>query len=144
MSKAVKSEFLNLTPFVDLFSVLVIFLIMTAAWSQVSALSSNAEDTASATEPPPVPPPKKVTLSVSLFPDRIEIIEDQENVSVPHISGELDITRLEAQMDVWRQKYPDRKDVVLNTDNKVPYRHMILAFDTLVGKGWGDVGVNTQ
>ena len=141
--KDTKSEFFNLTPFVDLFSTLVIFLLMTAVWTQISALSTNAENTTSAATPPPEPPVKKVQLAANIFLDRVEFREDEEAVAVPHIAGAVDTQKVGELLSRWRVKYPDRKDIILNTANEVPYNMMIRLFDTMVGSDWPDVGVNT-
>lgn len=141
--KNTKSEFLNLTPFVDLFSTLVIFLLMTAVWTQISALSTNAENTTSAATPPPEPPVKKVQLAANVYLDRVEMREDEVAEAVPHVGGVVDTTKLSELLARWRAKYPERKDIILNTANEVPYNLMIRVFDTMVGNDWPDVGVNT-
>ena len=143
MAKSTKSEFLNLTAFVDLFSTLVIFLLMTAVWNQIASLSTNVENATSSSAPQD-PPPKKVNLAVSLFEDRLEMLEDEASTRIPYVNGDVDVSQVEATLDLWRQKYPDRKDIILNTSNPVAYRLMIKTFDTIVGKDWSDVGVNTQ
>lgn len=140
-----KSEFLNLTPFIDLFSTLIIFLIMTAVWNSIEALSTNVENiTSDPSSTPDNPPPKKVALSAAIMPDRVEFAEDDKSEKIPMVNGEIDVNAIGTYLAVWRAKYPDRKDIILNTANTVPYRHMITVFDTLVGNGWPDVGVNTQ
>lgn len=144
MAKSSKSEFLNLTAFVDLFSTLVIFLLMTAVWNQIASLSTNVENATSSSAPADPPPEKKVNLAVSLFDDRIEMMEDEVNTPIPYVNGDINTDQVEATLDIWRQKYPDRKDVILNTSNAVAYRLMIKTFDTIVGRDWSDVGVNTQ
>ena len=148
MAKSTKSEFLNLTAFVDLFSTLVIFLLMTAVWNQIASLSTNVENATSSSAPQDPPPTKKVNLAVSLFEDRLdkleEMLEDEASTRIPYVNGDVDVSQVEATLDLWKQKYPDRKDIILNTSNPVAYRLMIKTFDTIVGKDWSDVGVNTQ
>jgi biopolymer transport protein ExbD len=144
VAKSSKSEFLNLTAFVDLFSTLVIFLLMTAVWNQIASLSTNVENATSSTAPQDPPPIKKVNLAISLFEDRLELMEDEESTRIPYLNGDIDVNQLEATLDLWKQKYPDRKDIIMNTSNPVAYRIMIKTFDTIVGKDWSDVGVNTQ
>ena len=144
MAKSTKSEFLNLTAFVDLFSTLVIFLLMTAVWNQIASLSTNVENATSSATPQDPPSLKKVNLAISLFEDRLEMLEDEASTQISYLNGDIDVSQVEATLDLWRQKYPDRKDIVLNTSNPVAYRLMIKTFDTIVGKDWSDVGVNTQ
>lgn len=139
---------LNLTPFLDLFSTLICFLLLTAVWFQVEALSTNVDSvTSSDNSNPSTPPEKKVQLVVTILQNEIQMSEDEKSNKIPvqlDDKGLLNMDRVKEVLQNWRTKYPDRKDVVLNTENQVPYKHMITTFDTLVGEGWPDVGVNTQ
>jgi biopolymer transport protein ExbD len=143
-SSSTKAEFLNLTPFIDLFSTLIIFLIMAAAWNQIEALSTNVESATTSSEPSEPNPQKKVLLAVTILDDRIEMSEDENSFRIPLSGGEINAEQILQKLAEWRTKYPDRKDMVLNTANTVPYKHLVKTFDTIVGGGWPDVGVNTQ
>ena len=134
---------LNLVPFIDLFSTLICFLLMTAVWNQIEALSTNVESVTSSDSPAP-PDPNRVQLTVTILRDRIEMAENETAYKFPIQSGQLPIDKIIRGLEVWHEKYPDRKDVILNSENEVPYKYLIATFDTLVGNGWPDVGVNTQ
>ncbi len=141
--KRSEDEELNLTPFIDLFSTLVVFLLLTAVWLQINSLSTNVEntDTNSASRS------SKVSLAVTILKDQIEMSEDDRATQLPlklTSKGLLDSKSLIQELNEWRQRYPERKDIVLNTQNEIPYSYMIQVFDVLVGQGWSDVGVNTQ
>lgn len=139
---------LNLSAFMDLMAVLVVFLLLTAAWVQIEALSTNVENvTASDGPAPDTPPEKKVVLMLTILKSELRMTEDEKATPIPITltpEGNLNTDRLKQVLQEWRARYPDRKDVVLTTENEIPYRHMITAFDTLVGEGWPDVGVSTQ
>lgn len=143
MSRRESNADLNLTPFIDLFSTLICFLLMTAVWNQIEALSTNVDSVTSSDTPAP-PDPNKVNLTVTILQDRIEMAENETAYKFPIEKGELPVEKMKRALEVWREKYPDRKDIVLNTENEIPYKYMITTFDTLVGNGWPDVGVNTQ
>lgn len=146
---------LNLVPFIDLFSVLICFLIMTAVWNQVDALSTNVDnvtssDSVAANENPNQ---RKESLTVTILTDRVEMSESvtqgakvltEKSYKFNNVGAEIDSAKLDRVLEIWRQKYPEKKDVILNTDNKVVYNKLITVFDKLVGAGYPDVGVNTQ
>lgn len=139
-----EDEELNLTPFIDLFSTLVVFLLLTAVWLQINSLSTNVENT---TDTSSLSREAKVSLTVTILKNKIEISEDDKATQLPlklTSKGLLDSKPLIQELNEWRQRYPKRKDIVLNTQNEIPYSHMIQVFDVLVGQGWSDVGVNTQ
>jgi biopolymer transport protein ExbD len=146
MAKRSVNVDLDLTPFIGLFAMLVVLLLVTAVWNKIHSLSTNTSNvTASDSEStPPKEPEKKVNLTITIMPTYIEVAEDAIAVKVPNIGSDIDIPKVLQYMGVLRTKYPDRKDIIVNTENKIPYDHLIKVFDALVGNGWPDVGVNTQ
>ncbi len=138
---------LNLVPFIDLFSALICFLLMTAAWQNLEVVSTGtppkALDLRDADEPSPTPPPAKpkAVLSVTLYFDRLDIAEDNIIKTFAHISGTPDYKQLELALAQWRKKFPDRKDVLLSTENRAPYKHLIKLMDTFIAGEFPEVGI---
>lgn len=147
MSKKVNVD-LNLTPFIGLFALLVVNLLLTAVWNHVAALSTNTASTSASSDPnppPEEPDKKKVSLKVTIMRDKVEMSEDEKIDEVPHlVGGKINNLIFIEKLKVWKQKYPKRNDVILNTENGVTYQMLITVFDTLVGNEWPDVGVSTQ
>jgi|GEM_PF-4934374 len=141
MARKVNQE-LSLTSYIDLMSTLIIFLLMTAVWTHIDALSTNTSSVTSS-DGTSSDKTKKVQLSITIFPDKTELAEDSVIQAVPHVGGYADQDGIKRQLGRWKAKYPSRNDVILNTINEVPYRLLIEVFDVLVGNGWPDVGVNT-
>lgn len=144
MAKKQSGGDLNLTAMIDLFSTLIIFLLMTAVWNQIEALSTNVDKTTASDSPTPPPQDKKAQLSVTVLIDHIEMSEDEKVQKFQLINGAIDFASVQRILADWRTRFPDRKDIVLHTDNQATYKNMIQTFDFLVGNGWPDVGVNTQ
>lgn len=140
----------NLTPFIDLFSVLICFLLMTAAWIQLESMPSSIEKTTGSITPlPPGAPPlpkdeKKVLLAVTVFTDKISLKENDKELVVKNKGTELDKEKLQFEFSRWRRQYQEKKDVVLNTDSSVTYGDLIKMYDLLVASDWPDVGINPQ
>ncbi len=139
----------NLTPFIDLFSVLICFLLMSAAWIQLESLpvqvDKKKDPTASAapSEPPPVEDKtKKVKLALRLFTDKLVVTENEKDTPIPNSGESFDKGQLSETLKAWRGRYPDKKDIVLNTDVGVTYGSMIHMYDFLISENWPDVGIN--
>lgn len=139
----------NLTPFIDLFSVLVCFLLMTAAWIQLESVSVQVEkaptpsDMATEALPPPDKPlEKKTKLTVFMYAEKIIFLEDLRETVVPHQGGAWDKDSLLRNLALWRQKFPEKKDVILNTEAQVTYGQVIKMYDLLVQSDWPEVGIN--
>lgn len=136
---------LNLTAYVDLMSTLIVFLLMTAVWSQLAVLSTDTSSTTASDGSPPPPDNKpKITLSITILPNHMEMVENEASLKVPHLNGNIDEMRMVQILQRWHTKYPKKTDVILNTENSVTYKMLIKAFDTLVGNEFPDVGVSTQ
>lgn len=138
---------LNLVPYIDLMSTLICFLLMTAIWQELDAMSSNSppKATSEASDSTPPPPPdkeKKVMLTLSLGIDKTDMIEDEKISTIPHSAGEPNVERLVIQLKEWKSKFPDRKDIILATDNRAKYKHLVLMMDTLIAEKFPDVGIN--
>lgn len=139
---------LNLVPFIDLLSTLICFLLITAAWQELDSMASNAPPKATSEipeTPQPTPPPsneKKVMLTVALGLDKIDVSEDDKITAIPNVGGEPDIDRLVTVLKDWKTRFPERKDVVLATDNKAKYKYLVRLMDTLIVQQFPDVGIN--
>ncbi|MEC9283528.1 MAG: biopolymer transporter ExbD [Bdellovibrionota bacterium] len=145
MAKETNEE-LNLTPFIGLFAMLVVLLLLTAVWNQIEVLSTNsANSTASNNPSPPSEPEKeKIDLSVSVLEDKVQVSLNSQANYFPILDSEINKDQLSNYMKKVKNRYPEKSDVLLYTDNRIPYRHLIEVFDLLVGVGFQDVGVSTQ
>lgn len=138
---------LNLVPFIDLFSALICFLLMTAAWNNLETIDTGAPPKSidlrdENDQPAPTPPQKpKVALTVTLYVDRLDIGEDNKIQTFRHIKGTPDFAALTRMLAEWRKKYPDRKDVLLSTENRAPYKHLITLMDTFIAGEFPEVGI---
>ena len=143
MAKKKVNVELNMTPFIGLFALLVVMLLLTAVWNHILALSTNTSSTTSSEEAAP-PDPNRIDFSVIILDDRLDLKMGKEPTPVPHIDGKIDKNNLVRILSFWKSSYPDRSDVILSTSDNVTYSQLIETFDTLVGNGWEDVGVSTQ
>lgn len=138
---------LNLVPFIDLFSALICFLLMTAAWNNLESINTGAPpksiDVRDDNDPPPPATPEKpkVTLTVTLYVDRLDIGEGNQIKTFRHQNGTPDFSALTNTLAEWKKKFPDRKDVVLATENRAPYKHLIKLMDVFIAGEFPEVGI---
>ncbi len=138
---------LNLVPFIDLFSALICFLLMTAAWQNLEVVNTGQppkplDAAANPYKPQPdVPAEVKTTLAVTLYYDRVDLGENNQIHRIPHLDGAIDTANLMVTLDDWHRRYPKKKDVVLSTENRAPYKHLITLMDRLSEAGFPEVGI---
>ncbi len=139
----------NLTPFIDLFSVLICFLLMTAAWLQLESMQVLVEkkkDPSASAQPNEAPLPdekeKKTKLALTMTTEKITASENDLNTDIPNNGNGADREAVATILAQWRQRYPDKKDIILNTEANVTYGAMINMYDFLISKEWNDVGIS--
>lgn len=133
---------LNLAPFIDCFSMLTVLLIMSAVWNHIYTFSSNTSNVTGSEKANDSL--NQTQLGVTILVDQLEMSENEKIFKLPHLKGRLDLNRMAEILLTWKKKYPNKKDIILSTDNRVAYYQLIEVFDTLIGNDWPDIGVNTQ
>lgn len=137
---------LNLVPFIDLMSVLITFLLITAVWTQVSMIQigSSLYGKKSDTQPNPTPPPlAEIVLKVDVKPAGYVLTLGKQMYSLPLQNGDYDDAGLIAQLQRAKQLYPDKVDAVVTVDDTLAYELMIRAMDDLLTSGFPTISVAT-
>ena len=127
---------INLVPFIDLMAVTIVFLIMTAVWTQLGRLQVSQSGTSQGEEvtPPPLMPitllitdkELKLTVGGSQL-DAIPITRDDRQ--------RIDITRLVLKLKELKAQQPDQAAITLSTEDSVRYEDLVRLIDTVVKDG---------
>ncbi|MCY4321482.1 MAG: biopolymer transporter ExbD [Bdellovibrionaceae bacterium] len=137
---------LNLVPFIDLMSVCIIFLLITAVWTQVSMIQLGSsiyskKTTDDIIEPPPF---SELILRVDVLQEGFRILLGKDFISVPKLSDEnYDKDKLIAILKKAKEQYPEKMDGVASVRDQVYYKHLIEAMDALLIAGFPQVSITT-
>ena len=137
---------LNLVPFIDLMSVLISFLLITAVWTQVSMIQigSSLYGKKSETQPAQPPPPNAdVVLRVDVKTNGYVLTIGKQAFSLPLINSQYDEAGLIAQLQRVKQLYPEKKDAVVAVSDELAYERLIKAMDSLLISGFPAISVAT-
>ncbi|QDK36817.1 biopolymer transporter ExbD [Bdellovibrio sp. NC01] len=137
---------LNLVPVIDLMSVLITFLLITAVWTQVSMIQigSSLYGKKSDTQPNPTPPPMAdVVLKVDVKEIGYVLTVGKQVISLPMQNGQFDDAGLIAQLQRVKQLYPEKVDAVVTVADAMPYEQLIKAMDNLLSSGFSAISVAT-
>jgi biopolymer transport protein TolR len=136
---------LNLVPVIDLMSVLITFLLITAVWSQVSMIQigSSIYGKRSDTTPATPPPLADVVLKIDVKEMGYILTVGKQVISLPVQSTAFDDAGLVAQLQRVKQLYPEKTDAVLSVADKIPYEQLIKAMDDILIAGFPSIGVAT-
>ena len=137
---------LNLVPFIDLMSVCIIFLLITAVWTQVSMIQLGSSIYSKKTSDEPIKPPpfSEVVLRVDVLQEGFRVLLGKELKSIPKLSDEnYDKEALIAHLKKAKKQYPEKQDGVASVRDKVFYKHLISAMDALLIAGFPQVSITT-
>jgi biopolymer transport protein ExbD len=133
---------LNLVPFIDFFSTLIIFLMMTVVFDKLAAVQINmgAEDTSSKIQVPKDSVKKieaslKITLTknqATLFDaGKTTVLNKEPGVDESgHPIERFNPDALKEFMANARAKYPDKKDIVVFSTDDAVYADLIAVLDS--------------
>ena len=140
-----KSVELNLVPFIDLMSVLITFLLITAVWSQVNMMQIGSSLYGKRLDDKnPTPPPKSdVVLKIDIKKTGYVLTVGKQVINLPVKAGEFDDTGLMAQLQRVKQLYPEKTDAVVTMADDLPYEQLIRGMDDCLQSGFPAISVAT-
>jgi biopolymer transport protein ExbD len=134
---------LNLVPFIDLFSTMIIFLIVTAVFDQLAAVQINMGAEDKPADAVPQQPIKKIeaSLKVTIGEESIELFDAGKKEMVIKEAGEFDYARIRQFAEMVREKYPEKRDVVIFSQDKAKYKDLIGVMDEFLGQSFTELVV---
>ncbi|MGF1509106.1 MAG: ExbD/TolR family protein [Myxococcota bacterium] len=120
---------LNLVPFIDLLSVLISFLLMTAVWTQVARIEVRQMPNQPSEEPPPE---EEEQLNLSLLIKSSGYTVSAKNAVIKDIEKVGESYDLDALSEVLKQiktEYQSNKDIIVTSEDTVPYQELITVMD---------------
>lgn len=132
---------LNLVPFIDLFSTMIIFLIVTAVFDQLAAVQINMGAEDKPADAVPMQPIKKIesSLKVTITDSSIELFDAGRKVIVNKQGDSFSYDNVRAFAEEVRQKYPEKKDVVIFSQDKARYKDLIGVMDEFLGQSFTEL-----
>jgi biopolymer transport protein TolR len=122
---------LNLVPFIDLMSVLITFLLISAVWTQVSMIQLGASFASPKNEDTEIKPPalEDLVLRLDIKSTGYTLWVGKETRKIPMINGLYDKAALMADLTRVKQMYPDKPGLKMAIEDEVVYDHVVNAMD---------------
>lgn len=136
---------LNLVPIIDLMSVCIIFLLITAVWTQVSMIQigSSIYGKKNSDEKLEKPPKVEIPFRLDVRTDGYRLIIGRQEMSFPKVNGAYDQERLTAEVKKIKELYPEKGDAVITVMDELPYESLIGGMDALLVAGFPEISVAT-
>lgn len=136
---------LNILPILDILSVLICFLLLTAVWVQVGTIDTKqaiGDNTATSGKNPPsiwvtVANDGVVTLSLRDLP-KAQSLESQ----IPRTSTGVNWESLNTKLQALRNQWPDLKTGIVQPSSQTPYKDVIRLMDQLKQFKFEGVGLS--
>jgi len=121
-------ELLNLTPMMDVFTVLVVFLLITAVFTSITIMDLSVPTSAggSAANKP------NFAIEVIVRKSGLEIANGRSvEAAIPKIDDKYDLKKLSEMLLRLKAQYPEKEDATVLMEPKVEYDHLIQVMDAV-------------
>jgi biopolymer transport protein ExbD len=137
---------LNIVPVIDLMSVLIVFLLITAVWNQISMIQLGTSVYGKKTNDQPIEPPKSIEIALKLDIQKngFVVFIGTRSIPIPRLmDGEYDKERLKEELAKIKERYPEKEDIFVSVDDDLAYEAMVTGMDAAIGEGFPNIGVTT-
>ena len=128
---------LNLVPFIDLMAVTIVFLIMTAVWTQLGRLQVSQSGQSTSEQEPPPTQLQPITLLITEKDLKLTVGGSQlDPLSITRDEkGRIEIDKLMSKLKELKVQQPDQSAITLSTEDSVKYEDLVRLIDTVVSNG---------
>lgn len=121
-------ELLNLTPLMDVFTVLVVFLLITAVFTSITIMELSVPTNAGGA----APTKPSFAIEVIVRKAGLEIANGSSvEAAIPKKDGQYDIAKLSELLRALKAQYPQKEDATVLMEPKVEYDHLIQVMDAV-------------
>lgn len=135
---------LNLVPFIDLLSSLVLFLLVTAVWLQVGTITVSADSKGKAAQTPANKPTLFVHLTAKGYDLKLANAEGSKVPKlIPKLNGEFDQDKLIADL---KKIFADHVPALaaVSSDDEISYKQIVHTVDAMKQVGFPSVALSTD
>jgi biopolymer transport protein ExbD len=127
MRRTLKPVELLLVPMIDIFTVLVTFLLMTAVFSRLTILQLDLPSSASGPSSEP-----RFRLEVIIRQNELELTDGKARIGeIPNVNGEYDLKTLSEQALALKREHPDVNDASVLSEPRIRYDDVIQVMDAI-------------
>jgi biopolymer transport protein ExbD len=134
---------LNLVPFIDLFSTMIIFLLSTAVWDQLAGIQANVASGSGGAEIHSTELTQKVqaNVKVTVTNDYIETFDAGSTRRYERQGHQMDYNAVGDFLKDARERYLDKRDIVIEASDNAKYEDLVAVMDLSLGQKFTDIVV---
>ncbi|MGV3622027.1 MAG: ExbD/TolR family protein [Archangium sp.] len=131
---------LNLVPFIDLMAVTIVFLIMSAVWTQLGRLTVASSNSGGEGTPPP-----SVPVALSLKDKSFELTVGGSSVGSIDVTrdanGRLQLEALTKKLAAVKAQLPDQPAITVRAVDGLAYDDLVRVIDACIGNEFPSISV---
>jgi biopolymer transport protein TolR len=137
---------INLIPFIDLMSMNISFLLITAVWTQVSMIQIGSSIYGKRNDTGQVEQPQKptVNLKVDINSQGYVVNAGKQSFVVPKKGDAYDPDGLTSYLKDFKAKFPEKTDGILSMLDDIKYDELIRGMDAMMSAGFPELAIATQ
>ena len=126
-------------------SVCIIFLLITAVWTQVSMVQLGSSIYSKKTDDIKITPPPfaEIILRVDILSSGFRVVLDGKETLIPQKEGVYNKESLLRYLKQAKTNYPQKVDGIASIRDEVLYKHLITAMDAFNLAGFPQVSITT-
>lgn len=140
--KALDAE-ISLIPFIDLLLCCIMFLLVTAVWTQMARLEANQQQPGQQAPMDAPPPDEQVKLILQVQEGGYILASTAgESIPIPKLRDAYDVEELKTKLRERRRLEPSKTDIIVAPDDGIPYENVVNAMDVVIGEGYKDMSLS--
>lgn len=149
MAKKKGNDELDLTPFIGLFAMLIVLLLLTASWSKLYSFKTQFNKSVDSTDvsPPANADKKKETdLKIQAYKNYLVMFQDGEKQIKEKISfsGKGQESTLIGKIIEWKKEYGVEKQITIESIADYKYGDIITIYDIIFSNGMEKIAISTS
>jgi len=125
-------EILNLTPMMDVLTVLVVFLLITAVFTSITIMDLNVPTNTGEA----VSSKQNFAIEVIVRKTGLEIANGSSvEAAIPNVDGKYDLKKLSEMLENLKAQYPKKEDATVLMEPRIEYDYLVQVMDAVRGNG---------
>jgi len=143
-NRAINNDDVNITPVMNLFLVLIPFLLLTAVFVRIAVLELSLPSLSQAKNSQAAKPQKPViVILLAITENGFEMKAPGVKIApIPRRNGRFQFKLLRRDLKALKKKYPDTEDITIQPDEAVLYDTIVKVMDACRESGFPNIAIS--
>lgn len=137
----------NIVPVIDLMSVLIVFLLITAVWDQISMIQLATSIYGKKSDDQQVqekkPDDLEIPLRLDIKLDGYVVVFKDKSTLISNTNGEYNTKGLSEELRRIKEAFPNKTDIVISVEDEISYGSLVKGMDVAITEKFPQVSIAT-